>query len=286
MPFISLSRLTMHYEQVGSGETVFVFLHGNFASWRWWQPLLQHLPDGYCAYVPELRGFGDTDHPPEGYTIEQLAQDIDEFVTALHLPVFHLVGHSLGGAVALQFTLYHPTLVHTLMLVSPAPAEGMPQLSKFIGIFQNSYSLLNLFSRPLLQHVLNRMGLDQHPQSLGNVLLHDATRVAPQAVMGLVQSLSIWNVQDQLSRLQLPLLILWGDRDIIIQREALERMVCRLPSAQLIVWPDIGHAPQLEQPELFKKLMLQFIHNHLTTTLPSPIPKPTKWERVKRWWKK
>lgn len=236
MPFISLSTLTVHYEHSGSGNTVFMLIHGNFSSWRWWQPLLQQLPAHYRAYAPELRGFGETDHPPQGYTIEQLADDLYQFTTALHLPALHLVGHSLGGAVAVQFALNQPLLVRSLTLVAPAPAEGMshlPALPRWLPT-------LSSFS-PFIH------------------LLHDVPKMAPQAVVGLTQSLSTWNVQAQLPALNLPVLIVWGERDMIVPRAALERMVCTLPQAQLITWPGVGHAPQLEQPQRFKRLLLKFV---------------------------
>lgn len=97
MPFIQTSNLNIHYELAGKGDTVLVLVHGNFASWRWWRPVLDRLPAGYRAYAPDLRGCGDTDRPPDGYTIEQLAADLHAFARALGLPAFHLVGHSLGG---------------------------------------------------------------------------------------------------------------------------------------------------------------------------------------------
>jgi len=238
MPFISLPTLTVHYEHSGSGNTVLVLIHGNFSSWRWWQPLLQHLPVNYRAYVPELRGFGETDHPAQGYTIEQLADDLHELVTVLHLPTFHLVGHSLGAAVALQFALNQPLWVRSLTLVSPAPAEGMSHLPS-LPRWSKLPSVTSL--SPLIS------------------LFNDVPRMAPQAIMGLTQSLSTWNVQAQLPTLSLPVLMLWGERDLIVPRAPLERMASALPNAQFITWPGVGHAPQLEQPERFTKLLLKFI---------------------------
>ena len=76
MPFIKTSQLEMHYETGGRGKEVLLLLHGNFASWRWWQPILKNTPPGYRAYAPDMRGCGDTDQPEEGYTIVQHADDL------------------------------------------------------------------------------------------------------------------------------------------------------------------------------------------------------------------
>ncbi len=131
MPFVNTSDIDMHYETGGRGKSVLVFVHGNFASWRWWQPVLKDLSGGYRAYAPDMRGCGDSDRPADGYTIAQHADDLDHFIRALELPRLHLVGHSLGGCVAMEYALSRPKHLKTLTLVAPAPAEGQTVLQIF-----------------------------------------------------------------------------------------------------------------------------------------------------------
>lgn len=66
MPFLQTPDLNVHYQQAGSGDTRLILVHGNFASWRWWQPIFERLPAGWRAYAPDLRGCGDTDRPETG----------------------------------------------------------------------------------------------------------------------------------------------------------------------------------------------------------------------------
>src|SRR5690348_13069085 len=98
MPFIELPTLRVHYEQAGSGRDVLVFVHGNFASSRWWQPMLDSVPAGWRAYAFDLRGCGRTESTSNGsaveYAIPRLAEDLAGFADKLDLPAFHLVGHS------------------------------------------------------------------------------------------------------------------------------------------------------------------------------------------------
>jgi pimeloyl-ACP methyl ester carboxylesterase len=130
MPYVHTPGLDIHYQEAGEGPNVFLLVHGNFGSWRWWDGLLQALPPGFRAYAPDLRGCGDTagGASPETFEIAQLAGDLRAFADALGLRAFHLVGHSLGGAVALQFALDEPRRVRTLTLVTPAPATGLVAL--------------------------------------------------------------------------------------------------------------------------------------------------------------
>src|SRR6267378_2503717 len=81
MPFLDTPRLRIHYEEAGSGPEVFVLVHGNFASWRWWKPVLERLPAGWRAIAPDLRGCGETsggapDETRSAYGIPELAEDL------------------------------------------------------------------------------------------------------------------------------------------------------------------------------------------------------------------
>jgi len=130
MPFLDTPRLRIHYEEAGSGPEVFVLVHGNFASWRWWKPVLERIPKGWRAIAPDLRGCGETsggapDETLSAYGIPELAEDLAGLVGGLHLDAFHLVGHSLGGAVALEYALRHEPRVRSLTLAAPPPPTGL-----------------------------------------------------------------------------------------------------------------------------------------------------------------
>ena len=260
----------MHYETGGQGRTVLLLLHGNFASWRWWRPVLKSMPHGYRAYAPDLRGCGDSDHPEAGYTIAQHTADLEQLIFALGLPRLHLVGHSLGACIALQYALKHPQRIKTLTLVAPAPAQGaavlqnahgsralMADASAMHSAFRLSENLGN--SRKMLQRALMRM----MPSGIGDedfeCLLDDAARMSHHAAVGHIQTLNSWDVQDDLPRLKLPVMIMGGQYDRLIPSAALQHTVQMLPKGRLIIWPKVGHAPQLERPQRFRKILLKFI---------------------------
>jgi pimeloyl-ACP methyl ester carboxylesterase len=298
MPFVATPRLTFHYETAGAGGEPLLLVHGNFASWRWWRPVLDRLPSGYRAYAPDLRGCGDSSRTSGGYSIPELATDLHAFAAALDLPPLHLVGHSLGGAVALQFTLNHPAQVRTLLLLAPSPAEGMPifraarsrpswlarlfDLHRVLSLAQAdaAYRFLRTLGadRALLRRGLERVTPTLRRDRAFEALVDDAARMSPEAAIGHVRALGEWNVQAQLGRLDLPVLILWGAKDILVPRAGLERTARGLRRGQLVVWPDVGHAPQLEQPDRFARLLFNF-------TARRPIPSaPPGW--LRRLWAK
>jgi pimeloyl-ACP methyl ester carboxylesterase len=281
MPFLETPRLRIHYEEAGSGPEVFVLVHGNFASWRWWKPVLERLPASWRAYAPDLRGCGENsggapDDDRSVYGIPQLAEDLAAFVDGLQLDAFHLVGHSLGGAVALQYALHHESRVRSLTLASPSPPTGLagmregtsttarllrrvdPDHTSSMDALRSSYRMHRSLgtNRWMLRRALPEMmpaaSLDA---AVTESLLADAARMSPDAVVGFLQALHRWNVEAELPGLRVPTVILWGAKDVLVPRAGLEKMAGLLPCGELVVWPDAGHSPQLERPDQFVALL-------------------------------
>lgn len=299
MPFIQIPELRIHYETAGEGDETLILVHGNFASWRWWQPLLANMPPGFRAYAPDLRGCGDTEKPNEGYTIERLAEDLDAFITALEIPRFHLLGHSMGGAVALQYALNQSRRPLSLVLVAPVPAEGLSSSA------EHHFGLADILSsdtlsrwlptvalhRPIMNRVINHVlpGLHESAE-LQSLLVEDALRMSPLALTGFTHALNQWNIQAELAGITAPVLILGGAEDPLVHPQALTRTAEGLPNAQLVIWPNTGHAPQLEHPEHFRKLLMDFLKQPakpLTdiTTPPAESTEPGQlhqlWDQLK-----
>jgi pimeloyl-ACP methyl ester carboxylesterase len=284
MPFIETQTLRVHYEQAGSGRNALVLVHGNFASSRWWKPVLDSLPAGWRAYAPDLRGCGRTESSSSGvpseFAIPRLADDLAEFVERLDLPAFHLVGHSLGGAVALQLALGRPERVRSLTLVAPAPADGLAAMRKghspyarmlravdpgsaaSMFALREGYRVHSMLgtNRVMLRRALPNMmpGAAIDPP-LFEALLDDAARIRPETVVGFLQALDDWNVEQDLQRLEVPTLIFAGGKDTLVATEDLERMARLMPSGELLAWPGVGHSPQLERPEEFMESLMAWL---------------------------
>ncbi|NPV04519.1 MAG: alpha/beta hydrolase [Syntrophaceae bacterium] len=295
MPFVSLPDMTMHYERAGDGETAVVCVHGNIASWRWWLPVLENPPAGCTLYAPDMRGFGESAGAVTGAGIGRFAADLDEFLRRLALPALRLVGHSLGAAVALQYALDHPGRVESLMLVSPPPPEGMPRSPQadhaafgltLPRLAENTplpfFSPGTRIDRAILSHLLTRItpGMD-HRGALFAAIVEDASRVTRETIQDVIDSLEDWNVRDRLPALDLPVVILWGDRDRVVPREPLERMAAELPQAAWIVWEGVGHAPQLERPEAFRSLLADFASEAARGRRPAA---QRWWQRARKLW--
>ncbi|MGZ6125443.1 MAG: alpha/beta fold hydrolase, partial [Myxococcales bacterium] len=251
----------------------------------------------------DLRGCGDSpggpaDESQSTYGIPSLADDLAGFVDGLGLEAFHLAGHSLGGAVALQYALHHGPRVHSLLLAAPPPPAGLaemregtsssarllrtvdPDHSPSMAALRSGYGMHRSLgtNRWMLRRALREMmpAASLEP-AVAESLLADAARMSPDAVVGFLQALHRWNVEAELPGLRTPTVILWGARDALVPRAGLEKMARLLPGGELVVWPDTGHSPQLERPDRFVELLVGSARGSLGKRFRLLLRRARKW---------
>jgi len=257
----------MHYEHQSSGDIPIILLHGNFGSWHYWQSYLQHLPSGYNAYAPDFRGCGDSDVSNDGYDIKTLSQDILLFADQLKLEKFHLVGHSLGGAVAQELAGNSPARILSLTLVAPAPASGLKILHK-PALFHSFFSPKNIFNfldniglkrKTLAAAFIKSMPGIKDNEACLKVIVDDAIKMDIKAFDGFLATLRTWNGSALLQRFDFPVLIMYGDLDPVIPLQPLIEMQQQIKDCRFYTFKGIGHSPQLENPSAFNAVLTEFL---------------------------
>ncbi len=121
MPRILPGDLNVYYAVYVEGEPL-PLLHGFGSSTRDWQYQLDDFAQCYRVVTLDLRSYGQTDHPPAPYSIQQMSEGVFALVNYLEIPGFLLLGYSMGGAVALQFALDHASHVDKLIVVNSQPS--------------------------------------------------------------------------------------------------------------------------------------------------------------------
>lgn len=275
MPIIATPDLSIRYREAGTGEQALVFLHGNYASSRWWVPQLERVPDCIHAFAPDLRGCGGREGRTEPQarlsrlSIRDLANDLDLFIHALGIQAPILVGHSLGGVIATQYAVEHPQEIRALVLVDTAPPGGLP-----MAAFAGPYTLpLALGSRTIMRVALRHAGLPR-VGALPEALIDDALCTEPDQYTAFTQSLVRWNVEAELPSLEVLTLVMWGQKDRVISSRVARQYMQLLPNAQLAILPQTGHSPPIERPDRFAVILKTFVAT-LTpeaTSSNSPFP--------------
>lgn len=258
---ITTPRLTIAYRRHGDDDGLpMLLLHGGLATSRWWEPFMSLLPPEILAIAPDLRGCGQSDKPERGYTVDEMAADLDALLEALDWHDVDLVGHAFGGAIAVEYTLSHPQRVRTLTLVAPAPIEGVYTPIDTLMLLEQMRTDRSLLAQALdavMPAFTANAGKHAH---LFSQFVDDAASLAPPVYTGMATALAHWNRFGDARRLTLPTLLVWGDQDIIVERDAMTRTLIAIPGAgNLEVLRNVGHAPMLEAPVALAERLIEFI---------------------------
>lgn len=258
---VETPRLRFHLRAHGQPDGLpMLLVHGSYATSRWWELLMALLPDEIYALAPDLRGCGGSDKPAAGYGIAEQAADLWALVEALGWQHFDLVGHSSGGAIAMELAFNHPGALNSLILVDSAPVEGIFTPLDTLVLLEQMRSDPDLLRQALavLMPTLDRtLSKNAH---LFDQLVSDASQMAPAAFTAVAEALSQWNRFDDAKQLTLPTLLLWGDQDVVIARDTMTRTLIAIPgAANLEILPGVGHSPMIEDPELLAIRLLEFI---------------------------
>jgi pimeloyl-ACP methyl ester carboxylesterase len=261
MAWIETTRLRFHYRQQGQPDGLpLLLVHGSFGSSRWWEPFLAVLPPEIHVLALDLRGCGQSEKATTGYTIEEQAEDLAAFVAAIGWDGFDLVGHASGAAIVVEFTLNHPHLVNTLTLIDPAPIEGIFTPIEVLMVLEQLKTDEALL-RQALASLMPTFALEQPAQAaFFTQLVMDAQQMAPAAFTALAESLNHWNRFSAAKALTLPTLLVWGDQDQIVTRDAMTRSLIAIPGANnLEVLRGVGHSPMIEAPVALAERLIEFM---------------------------
>ncbi len=255
----------LHYQTSGAPhQPPLCFLHGFMGSSEDWQPIVDGMNrDAYCLTV-DLPGHGQSlDRPDHLYTMEGATQALADVLDDAGIARCSLVGYSMGGRVALYFSLFHPHRVQRVVLESTSP--GLPSEEKRVErlrvddkraarIQDDLKAFLQEWYRMPLFASLARHGLVE--EMVRTRQENDPDELA-RALRGLSpgEQPSLW---DRLSDLTVPALVLTGDLDKKY-RCITERTAQRIETARRVVVPDAGHNVHAERPQAFVAQLVQFL---------------------------
>ena len=247
-----------HVNCVHSGDPTgkpVVFVHGWPDSWFSFSRVLPLLPDALHAVAFDQRGFGDSDRPQSGYAIADMAADVIALLDALALDRATLIGHSFGSFVARQAAIAHPERVQGMVLIDTGFA-GSNEITRDL-----QRSLRDLpdpipveFSREFAQSTV----YSPVPSEFLERMVADSLKLPPRLWRLTIDSLVEYDDTAQLGRIQAPALLLWGDHDGLFSRIEQDRFIAALPSARLKVYPETGHCPNWERPDLVARDVADF----------------------------
>jgi pimeloyl-ACP methyl ester carboxylesterase len=257
MPLAQVNGIQMHYELAGSG-TPLLLIHGLGSSSADWDAQIQHFAQRYQVIAPDLRGHARSSLPPGPYSIKLFAADIAALLKSLAIEPAHIVGISLGGAVAFQLALDAPALTRTLTIVNSAPEMILRTFGQKFAIWQR-LAIVRLLGLPRMAAILGeRLFPSAEHAAARTVFVERFKNNKREPYLASLRALIGWSVAEQLSKITCPTLVIAADQDytpIALK----EDYVAKLPNARLAVIPDSRHAVPMERPEEFNRVLGKFL---------------------------
>jgi pimeloyl-ACP methyl ester carboxylesterase len=268
--FLNINNAQIYYEDLGKGDCV-ILIHGFAMDRRIWDGQFRVFAQQFRVVRYDLRGFGRSDLPETQYsTLDDLRVMMDQ----LDIEKACVVGVSLGGSLAIEFALTCPERVAGLVLAG-STVRGYPYSDDYVKEFLHYRKIARRegaavaqsesLGNPLLRSIARKPALfEPVKRMIGDYsgfhwLAHDPHRVLyPPAI-------------NRLSEIACPVQIIVGQRDIPDLQGVADRLIAEIGHARSVVLPDVGHIVNMEAPEQFNRIVLDFLNTRSGETPNAPV---------------
>lgn len=253
------THLTLSYVEVGDprASDVVVLLPGLSDSWRSYELVLPHMPASVRTIAISQRGHGDSDKPPTGYAVQDYAADLSLLLDALAIPRAFVVGHSSASLVARRFALDHPERTAGLVLEGSFVRLG----PRAAGVAAKFAALEDPIAREFVRDFTGGTFARPVPRAFVDSMVEESLKVPARVWRETFASLLTFDDSTELGTLRIPTLIMWGDKDAIIDREATASLARSIQTSRIVSFEGVGHTLHWEDPERFARNIVAFVEH-------------------------
>ena len=267
--FTEIEDKQVNYVDVGAGESPpIVFVHGLSGCWQNWLENLPYFAQKRRCIAMDLPGFGYSDMPAEKISMSGYARQVDTLCEQLGLGPCVVVGNSMGGFVTAELAIRYPQRVERACLVAAAgisitSLRRTPVLTgaRILGALGAASAAQSRFmvARPRLRWAFTNF-VFRHPSRIAPDLMYEQVRGAGKpGLVDALDGLTSYDFRDRLPEIKAPMLIIWGDSDMLVPTEDAHEYERLIPESRTVILEDTGHVPMLERPTKFNELLDEFI---------------------------
>ncbi len=241
----------------GEGTPPLVFLHYFAGSSESWSELIIQLQKTNYCIAPDLPGFGDS-QPVKEPTVEAVAKVIAELIHQLDLQHYILIGHSMGGKIALALAATQPPGLRSLILLAPSPPTPEP-----IEPSERSRLLKTHGDRSAAEETAHKITIQTLSDVAFDRVVQDNLRSSQIAWQAWLECGSRQDISSVMSDITVPVLVIVGAADPVIPKSLIEQdVIASISDAQLVVVPNAGHLLPLEVPQAIGDLIQMHIREY------------------------
>jgi pimeloyl-ACP methyl ester carboxylesterase len=254
------NQIELQYVEQGNPSGIpLILLHGITDSWRSFELILPHLPESIHAFALSQRGHGDSTRPETGYHPRDFAADVVAFMDAQKIRQAVIAGHSMGSYITQRFVLDYPE--RTLGIALVGSCTNM-QDNEGVAEFQLAVSTLTDpvdpgFALEFQQSTMTR----PVPQTFLDTVVAESLKLPARVWQSSLEGLLETSHREELSKIKVPTLIIWGNRDAFFPRSEQEGLAAGIANSRFLEYEETGHAPHWEEPGRFAADIVSFIEN-------------------------
>jgi len=258
------------FVEEGEGEPL-LFIHGIGGSILNWAPQIEYFKSRNKVIVLDLPGFGKSGCPDIGYTLEDFSSKIRGVLDLCGVSSAHVVGNSLGGLISIHLALKHPSVVRSLVLVDSAGGVKFPVIVRIVfnripPSWQKRVILFMASTIAKYRFAYRLTGIYVFNEWT-EALLAEARKIAEredldeylEAYRRTAQTVLEVSYGDRLSEINVPTLIIWGQKDMGLPLRIGQKMNKKIKGSYLVTIPEAAHVSQLDQPEIFNSALERFL---------------------------
>ena len=262
MPSLQINDIELYYEIHGEGEPL-MMIAGLGSDSQSWQPIVNDLSQHFMLIIPDNRGTGRTTPQDTEISIQKITDDSMALVKHLGLSSFNLLGHSMGGFVALDLAIRYPYAVEKLILAATAasnPKKNNILFSKWATTLE-----YGMDTRIWFRNIFNWLFTEdflQNEVALDAALDYAVDYPYPQSSIAFrkqIEAIAEFNCYEQLSNIKTKTLIIGGEKDILFPADTIASLAESMPESTFSLIENAAHSIHMEQPQLFLDVVLDFL---------------------------
>lgn len=266
LKFTKVNNLRVRYLDSNKRGTPLLLLHGLGGSIESWTNNIGFLSTKFRIIALDLPGFGLSDKPKINYSINFYVSFLEKFIKRLKLSHFFIIGSSLGGHIAIEFTIRNRKKVEKLILISPA--GSLPKTFKGTKELRRYLQIINAKSSNDVSRILSSIDNSMVSRSYAEAIYKRLS--LPGAKQGFISALkgsaTAQRYNSKLSTIDTDMLLIWGRQDRMIPLRFIRPFI-EHGKSRIVILEKCGHRPHVDNPKLFNKIVKDFLIEEFESNL-------------------
>jgi 3-oxoadipate enol-lactonase len=262
MAKVSVRDIEINFQEAGMGFPL-ILIHGLNGDLTGWALVMPEFAKHYRTVGLDVRGHGGTSKPDQPYSIKGFAEDFHEFMKELKISRAHILGLSMGGAIAQQFALDHPEMIQSLVLVSTFSYIDEQAFQAFNRLKQSlAEGGYPAFFDEVVKLAFTPQYIAANPGPLAELKAKRVVINSPAAIGRATEACLAFNLKNEIGRISVPTLVVSGRKDVFTPVHLAEQIHRSIRGSEWKILEEVGHNLYIEKSSQLTQVVLDFLKKH------------------------